>query len=883
MAKIRTRKGSTAGSNIAPTTAEPGNLETQKIFDAAIFVGLFLVILVVPFLYSRMTTENFLTPKEFVSKIAMGLILAAFCAYFPLSGKVNLRSTRIDMPLTLFILWWVLSLIWNYNVSSAVRDLRGCFLLLMLFPIIVNTVRTRWQFDGLIWAMVLAGVATSLLGIMEAYNIYFRWDPKIGWFVFARDEIFNGIIDYRAYYLPLFPQLASKTYDMSSIVSTFGNRNYLGTFSMFTAFLPIAFCFYYRNYAVKALSFGLFIIMAVGLMITRCRAAAIGIFAGLMFMFGLFVLLNRDWKSLRRNIIFFPIVGIALLAILLAAAQTSSFSMLDKMRSTLTLNRSTSNTYERLWVWYATYQSFAKNPVKWVIGSGFGSYKHFFPLQEADTFTDDNKETFTSVTFRQAHNDWLQLVSELGLIGLALFLWLLWRFYQSIFLAIKEDMQSDQTRDLYFGSHLLLIGLGAGMVAQLTAAIPDFPFHRIETALYAVLVLALVPVFAETRFFRKPLPVRFSAGEEHALPLGVLGIMAGLMAGHFEVVCWNADRLVREADMAISSRNPEAISGAKGLLQKAIAADPLPGDPYLKLSSILEMEGRGEEALQTAEQSYKNINFNARSTYHSTVFRIMHTHYHILHNLDAAMNEAKRGLYLTCGDARSIYYYYLGRIALDKGDIPTAEFAFRRCLNYPSFAAQGGANLAVILATQQKWQEALEVAASISRLVGDTDATLHDIVGISASNLGQHATAEASLRKAVSLNDAQPIFKRDLGITLMRQNKADEARQYLEQAHAATSLPANIKPEVEGLLASISVYFFDLGKRELAAGNVAAAQESMAKVVQARVVPEPVKKEAQAIIEHIGRLPAERGPLPAEAVPQLYSPTPPASAPQGSQ
>ena len=52
----------------------------------------------------------------------------------------------------------------------------------------------------------------------------------------------NGFI------IPLFPQLASPDYSMASVVSTFGNRNYLGTFAMFVAFVPLAFIFYYKNY-----------------------------------------------------------------------------------------------------------------------------------------------------------------------------------------------------------------------------------------------------------------------------------------------------------------------------------------------------------------------------------------------------------------------------------------------------------------------------------------------------------------------------------------------------------------------------------------------------------------------------------------------------------
>lgn len=839
--------------------------------DSFLVLGTFFVTLVVPFLYSRMTTENFLTPKEFTSKMAMGILLALFCGRTIALGKFSLRRTSLDLPLTLFIFWWVLSIAWNYNVPSAIRDLRGCLLILFLFPLIVNTIRFRWQFDLILWAMVLAGVATSLLGMMEAYNLYFRCDPQAGW-MFVRDEVLASptpIIFHEQDYLPLFPQLANRDYSMEAIVSTFGNRNYLGTFSMFTAFIPLAFCFYYRNLFLKAASFLSLGIMAYGLLITRCRAAAIGIASGFCFMILMLFLLNK--RFFRKNAPFFAVVCLVGFGIVFLTTQTTSFSIVDKIKKTVSLNRENSNTNERLWVWYSTYKSFSDNPIKWVLGSGFGSYKHFFPFQEADTLSDENKETFTSVTFRQAHNDWLQLVSELGLIGLAIFVWLVWRFFSGIYIAIKTDAKKADSGGGFSADHVLLIALGAAMVSQLVAGLPDFPFHRIETALYIVIAMALVPLFGETQFLRKELENRKIGGNEHALPLCIIGIVAGLMAFQFERVCWNADTLVRGADMRVQSRNPQLIGEAKKMLIHAISSDNLPGDPYLKLATIAELEGKGKEALDWCEKSMKNINFNARSTYHSVVFRLMHIYYHLLGDRENGLKYAEQGQHLTYGDARSIYYYYIGRIALDlqtvdpKKFLDKAAWAFQRACNYEKFAPQAGANLAVVLATQQKWEEALRWAASISSLVGNTDPTLLDVIGISASNLGQFATAEQALRVAVALNEDQPVYKRDLGIALLRMNRGDEAQSFLEKAYTASNVPENVKAEVESLLASITLYHRDLGKKLLSAQKTSEAVVHLKKAYEAKVIPKEMKEEIGSIFKSMNLFQAEKGPLPPEA------------------
>ncbi|HOT30004.1 MAG TPA: hypothetical protein PLU72_17645 [Candidatus Ozemobacteraceae bacterium] len=880
-----------------------GNLDA---LDWLIYIGVILVTLIVPFLYSRQTTENFLTPKEFTAKIALAFLGAVFCLRFIANGRIQFKRTKLDLPLVGFFGLALFSIVWNDNVPSALRDLRGTFLILMLFPLIVNVVRERWQLEGVIWTMVIAGIATSTLGIMEAYNLYFKLDSVNG-ISFVRDDILAGQFDYTSWYLPLFPQLASKDYNMASIVSTFGNRNYLGTFAMFSAFFPLGFFFYYRNPAMKAISISLFSWMVYGLYITRCRAALLGVIAGVVFMFFMLVLFDRSWKFVRRHAVFFWIVGSVLVGGLIVSAVTAkSTDMWGKIRNTFTMDRTVSNTFERVWVWYATFRNWLDNPKlplrsaeernmidmaqetgdlparisRWLVGGGYGSFKHFFPLQEAKTLDDENKETFAAVTFRQAHNDWLQVLAELGVIGFGLLLWLVWRFFGGIYHAIKADMQGGRASD-FRGDHVLLITLGAAMISQLTAAVPDFPFHRIETALYAVIVLALVPVMAETVFFSRQLPLATIDTVPNApVWVGMLGVVAGLLAINYEVRSWQADIKVRAAEAYLGQRaSPESVLMAKRELLNAMQIDPLPGDQYLKMATILELENKPQEALDFANRAWKNINFNARSTYHSVTFRRLHIFYHLLQDRKKALDEALFGQYLTAGEARSIYYFYAGKIALELADFAKAEWALARAMNYPTFVTQAAANLAVVKASMQKWPEALALAASISALVNDADPTMLDIVGISATNLGQTATAEQALRKAVSLGPTQPVYKRDLGSLLIRTNRTAEGRALLEEAYGSTDLPPQMGEEIRTLLASLTVQQRKMADDLLAAGNRAPAIEILREIYGGRVLPDGMKADVEAKLKELGAMTAERAPAPAEApsIPSVPSPFPPLS------
>ena len=133
---------------------------------------------------------------------------------------------------------------------------------------------------------------------------------------------------------------------------------------------------------MKIISLGLFSWLLYGLYITRCRAALIGFAVGVVFMIIMGIINSgKSDKAIGYGIIVSGIVATFLVAGLAISAYTiQSESMLDKLKLTFTLNRLKSNTYERMWVWYANNKAFSENIRTLLLGQGFGSFKHFFPL-----------------------------------------------------------------------------------------------------------------------------------------------------------------------------------------------------------------------------------------------------------------------------------------------------------------------------------------------------------------------------------------------------------------------------------------------------------------------------------------------------------------------
>ena len=155
-----------------------------------------------------------------------------------------------------------------------------------------------------------------------------------------------------------------------------------------------------------------------------------------------------------------------------------------------------------------------------------------------------------------------------------LFLFLVKRFFSSIQSSLRRDIFLKED-DRMNGDHVLIIALGAGIVAQLFAALPDFPFHRIETAVFAVIFLSVVPVLTETNIFKSPLkriPIR-GLKNELCIFFVIVSIFGATSNIIHEFRCWTADTKVREAEMLMNYKSNDLIGSLKArqLLLEAIS------------------------------------------------------------------------------------------------------------------------------------------------------------------------------------------------------------------------------------------------------------------------------------------------------------------------
>jgi O-antigen ligase len=148
----------------------------------------------------------------------------------------------------------------------------------------------------------------------------------------------------------------------------------------------------------------------------------------------------------------------------------------------------------RGWIWQSTLEMFRANPV---LGVGLGAYETAYPVYSRD---DGAAALGTSYVVDRAHNDYLQILADTGVVGGALALW----FIILIFRAISRGLKSHDPL-----LQALALGGGSGTFGLLTHSLFDFNLQLPSNALLFLLLVALVSHAAAVASARE--------GEHHVL------------------------------------------------------------------------------------------------------------------------------------------------------------------------------------------------------------------------------------------------------------------------------------------------------------------------------------------------------------------------------
>jgi len=362
--------------------------------------------------------------------IVLALVLMSFLSLF-LSFATDRDKKLSSSPINVFIYLYALAyIVCSFTSVSRAASLNVGMLtcVFVLFAIVLqNAVTTKKHTDTLIYLLVAVG---AIVGIYGIYQYVFGADGAEAW------------LD-----VDMFDTFSTRVY------STLENPNVLAEYLLLIIPLAAVGVLTSKSQSGKIYSAIAAGIMVLCMLLTYSR----GGWLGLIFAVAVFLVLMD-----RRFIILGIIAAIALLLVLPESVMS---------RFTSIGNTSDGSTSYRLAIWMGT---LAMLMDYWFCGIGPGSsaFNMVYPSY-----------SYNAATAQHSHNLYLQIVCDSGVVGIVIFVALLFVFFKTTCGALSRA--TDRS------NRLRLIAVISGMLGFLLQGMTDFSFYNYRVMLIFWVYIAL--------------------------------------------------------------------------------------------------------------------------------------------------------------------------------------------------------------------------------------------------------------------------------------------------------------------------------------------------------------------------------------------------------
>jgi O-antigen ligase len=428
-----------------------------------LFYGIIVLITVTPLLFFPSLINLYRLPKT--ALISSLVTLLAWLWLFLLIQE-NEEKARLPLaiPWVIYFVASLLSLIMAPNRFEGILTISEEITYVLLFWIVVNHIRTEQQVENILIWTIPSAVIVSLIGIYQ---------------------MFGGNI--------------SSLVNIMSPGSTFGNKNSAAQYILLALPFPYMFLLSSTDRQKKRLFAISAAIATTYLIYTGTRAAWIGLLAASVTLLVLLQikkpLLQSQIAILKTRIQGKKIILGGILLFVLLMNLIPPYFIEDFGRGTPTFAQRLGTAFDldqdpsfqvRLGLWANTLEMFKDHPL---LGIGKGNFKIIYPLYATKARKDPQ---FGAVLQpREAHNDYLQLFGEVGILGSISFLWIFVLIGRRVWRSIDERKEP---HDL-----LLILALSLSVIALLVEAFLDFPFELPTSKAFFWLLAGLLWVSCEEK------------------------------------------------------------------------------------------------------------------------------------------------------------------------------------------------------------------------------------------------------------------------------------------------------------------------------------------------------------------------------------------------
>jgi O-antigen ligase len=365
-----------------------------------IVLGLVVLLLVsMALLFTTKTTDTNLF-KELSMVFLAPICFFAFMAKFLVKGRFKLTSSPMNVPVLVFLAIATVSFFTHpglmfFSKFTYIKYLcfGGAFFLM------ASLIRTRAQLKIVLYTMAVMAFLCSVYGLMQKFPDHAKW---LGF-------------TYKLRSIPHFPILKGLIVwsNHPRTPSTFGNPNFFAAYIVLMT--PVVFGMIAASKKIigAILAGGVAAILTLCIVLTQTRGGWLGYAAGFL-IYVLFFIFTVERDRVAHKPVFWICAAAFFIAATLYLSQNEIVS--KRIKHTIANMQSGQGTVDSRSVFYkGSLNMFTARPV---FGQGVGSFQMRFPFYRPN----DYRMHRVSHNTRHSHSEYLQLLGEMGIIGLLAFL-----------------------------------------------------------------------------------------------------------------------------------------------------------------------------------------------------------------------------------------------------------------------------------------------------------------------------------------------------------------------------------------------------------------------------------------------------------------------------
>lgn len=513
--------------------------------------------------------ESFYLPKRFILQLLVSAIFLHAVILTVRKGKFSFQRNSLAIPILLFAFWGLLSLFNSMNIQVSVRYYYLFFPQIGLFfltvylishaeapsPLSPSIKRGEMQkemiMEKIINLLIIVSTISAVIGIMQFFGL--NYEHGIKW------------------------NIPSRLPDKTDIYSTYGNPNFMSSFLAAVFPLILIKLWYDFNDSKKRLLnviSGLIILFCI--LISRTKAAWLGVIISTVILLIFIIKINIKGNAFKKYLWASGIIFLAIIAIITGISlilPAESNPMLAEL-SSLTLSNITFKGRELMWL--TTFNMIKEHPI---IGMGVNTFRLNYQNYQGDLLIKYPEYIPYLGSAESPHNQFLEITSEQGIVGLFIFLWINIVFFKSCIGLIKQTT-SDEA---HLREKMIVIGITAGVAAILIHGLVEFPLNLVPNAMLYWLYLGFAMVIQNKQEAGSQKPVAgilLSFSQRLSYPIVIISFAISLLFIWSSLRPLIGSKIHRDTWYLMQDEKwKEAASSAK----KGIRWDPLNDELHLFL------------------------------------------------------------------------------------------------------------------------------------------------------------------------------------------------------------------------------------------------------------------------------------------------------------